>query len=307
MAPCCNPPDENAISCALGFLQCLTPGPPSLWTEAQGTLVNDIRYYCWQLMGHPSWLVRKQAAKSSVTFVNRFYLGSTLKNLSDEIDNASANKLHGLMMMVTIIKKRINFFREDKKKVEGVLKDIELKITAKLLVDLADKTQRSSFLSYKFAAFEDLKKEEITNILFSIAQTSDLMQVKNYCQVLFASELVEQVVRQQQDWIPEILALCSSFESLSCVQEHLLLCLLKSGEVTPATEEQLEIALQYKLKQHSCKHELVSLMKVLVLRKNKTRQEIVSRLGDKSIWEFNSCSLELDLKPNIEICSELIK
>lgn len=307
MTPCCNPPDENAISCALGFLQCLTPGPFSLWTQAQSTLVKDIGYYCCKLLGHPSWLVRKQAAKCTAVLTNRCSYTALLRCLLKEMDDADSNMFHGLFMLNSMIKKKINFFRDDKKKLEGVMKDLDAKITAKLLDDINDKQQRSSFLLYKFASPESLQKEEFTSLLLSIAQKKDLGEVQNYCQMLFASELVEHIVLHQQDWIPEIVALVCSFKTMYSVQEHLLQCLLKSAEISAATEEQLEICLSYKMTQNSSKHELVCLLKPLAIRKRKVRDSLLSNLGDNSIWQLHLYATDLNLEPNLNICDQLIQ
>jgi hypothetical protein len=307
MTPCCNPPDENAIACALGFLQCLTPGPFSLWTQAQSTLVKDIGYYCCKLLGHPSWLVRKQAAKCTAVLTNRCSYTALLKCLLKEMDDADSNMFHGLFMLNLMIKKKINFFRDDKKKLEGVMKDLDGKITAKLLEDINDKEQRSSFLLYKFASFENLQKEEITGLLLSIAQKKDLGEVQNYCQMLFASELVEHIVLQQQDLIPEILALVCSFKTMYSVQEHLLQCVSKTAEISAATEEQLEICLNYKMSENCSKHELVCLMKPLATRKRKVRDSLLSNLGDCSIWQLHSSAMEFKLEPNLNICDQLIQ
>lgn len=307
MTPCCNPPDENAISCALGLLQCLTPGPFSLWTQAQSTLVKDIGYYCCKLLGHPSWLVRKQAAKCTAVLTNRCSYTALLKCLIKEMDDANSNMFHGLFMLNAMIKKKINFFRDDKKKLEGVMKDLDAKINAKLYDDINGREQCSSFLLYKYASFESLQKEEITGLLLNIAHKKDLCEVQNYCQMQFASELVEHVVLQQQDLIPEILALVCSFKNLSSVQDHLLQCLLKAAEITAETEEQLEICLSYKMTKKCCNHELVCLLRPLVARKRKVRELLLLNLGESSIWQMRSSATDLSLKPNLNICDQLIQ
>ncbi|XP_059486902.1 uncharacterized protein LOC132203268 [Neocloeon triangulifer] len=284
MVPCCNVPDEGVICAILGFLQHLTPGPPSMWTADQGQLVNDICYYCWQLLEHPNWLVRKQAAECATAMVNKSHVASTLKTILDELDRASPNKLHGFLLMVTKIKKKIAFFREDTKKLEATIKEIDAKITSRLLVDLADGKQQTHCIAYSYATIEGLQKDDLLQMLIYLAEMHDMMAIEKHCHMLFALEMVEQVVSQHQEWLPEILALCSSYSTLVCVQEHLLHLLTKSNFESEAIAEQLEVVLEYNLDINSCKHNLVSILRPLLMWKRRIWSKYLMDSKVEKIW-----------------------
>ncbi|CAB3378579.1 Hypothetical predicted protein [Cloeon dipterum] len=291
IVPCVNKPDEHVICCVLGMLQRLTPGPPAMWTEEQGHLVNDVCYYCWQLLDHPSWLVRKQAGECAVALVNRSHYASTLRAIRDDLEKASRNRLHGLMMMVSRLKKKCAFFREDKRKLEALLKDIDGKITARLLVDLADGRQSASCLTYMYATIEGVQKDVLLKLLLYVAETHELMAVQNHCLVLLASELVEQTMAQHAEWLPEIIALCSSFDSLWSVLEHLLQCLLRVGVESEAVAEQLETALEFKIGLGGSRHDLLALMKPIILWKRRHAAGILAELAEESIWQRGTAQI----------------
>jgi hypothetical protein len=149
---------------------------------------------------------------------------------------------------------------------------------------------------------EELKNEQIIQILLSVADPDESCASNKYCQVLFASQLVEHVVAQRPDLLPEVVALCCSFDGLYCVQQHLLACILKCQDCSEALEEQLSIALKYKLLNSSSKHQLVALIKCISSIKEKRRNQVLSQL-DGSIWECTHSYSNLKL--DIEVCALL--